>query len=266
MIVKILILKTLQLNNNRLGDGKIKNYIGIHKLILLFSIVVLSTITNGIPAFAEDFGPSEWNQYRLNSENNPVYHSDFNSNIENIINTNDEIRSTPVIVGNNVFIGNHNTGDIYSYNLIDKKMNWHTKAPNWIHSEIIYAEDHLYVGYGNRFFQSDGTRGTDKSGLLCLDPNTGEILWNFRTKGEIMPTPAFYDNTVYVTTGDKHLYAVDPKNGTEKWKLDIGHVISMSSPNIKDGILYVGADTRDLILLQLLIYLNKKYCGNRIWI
>ncbi|QHE53712.1 PQQ-binding-like beta-propeller repeat protein [Pontibacillus sp. HMF3514] len=212
----------------------------IYKLIPLLSIIVLCTISNAIPVSAEDFGPSEWSQYRLNPENNPVYHSDFNSILENTINTNDQIRSTPVIVGNNVYIGNHNTGDIYSYDLINKEMNWQAKAPNWIHSELIYMNNQLFVGYGNRFFHEDGTRGTKKSGLLSLDPSTGEILWKFETKGEVMPTPAFYDNTVYATTGDRHLYAIDPKTGTEKWKLDIGHVASMSSPNIKDGILYVG--------------------------
>ncbi|TAA72880.1 hypothetical protein D2909_04355 [Planococcus salinarum] len=204
-------------------------------------MIIMISVSCMAPAFAEDFGPSEWHQYRLNSENNPVYHSDFDGVMEETIDTNDEVRSTPVIVGNNVFIGNHNTGDIYSYDLVNEEMNWQAQAPNWIHSEIIHANDQLFVGFGNRYFQAGGTRGTGKSGLVSLDPESGEILWTFETEGEVMPTPAFFDNTVYITTGDRHLYAIDPDTGDEKWKLEIGHTVSMSSPNIKDGILYVGA-------------------------
>ncbi|WP_232299518.1 outer membrane protein assembly factor BamB family protein [Pontibacillus chungwhensis] len=210
-------------------------------MFLILSIVVLPTLSFANSVSAEDFGPSDWTQYRMNPDNNPVFHNDFEEQLNMIIDTNDQIRSTPVIVGNNVYIGNHNTGDIYSYNLIEEKMNWQAQAPNWIHSETIYVDDQLFVGYGNRFGGPDGVRGTGESGMLSLDPETGEILWNFKTKGEVMPTPAYHDRTVYITTGDDHLYAVDPKDGTEKWKLKLGHVVSMSSPNIKDGILYVGA-------------------------
>ncbi|MEL3970857.1 PQQ-binding-like beta-propeller repeat protein [Rossellomorea oryzaecorticis] len=192
------------------------------------------------PIHAE-FGPDEWTQYRLNTENNAVYDGEGIEDSLNLkLKTENEIRSTPVVVGDNVFIGNHNSGDIYSYNLISGKLNWQSKAPNWIHSEIIYVDDQLFVGYGNRFFQKDGTRGTEESGLLSLDPETGEILWNFETKGEVMPTPAYNKGTVYITTGDSHLYGVDPATGKEKWKLNLGNVVSMSSPNIKDGVLYVG--------------------------
>lgn len=202
------------------------------------TLSILGLITT---SSAEDYGPSEWTQYRLNPENNPVYKGSLQKPLKGIIKTNDEVRSTPVVVGNNVFIGNHNTGDVYSYNLINEKMNWQNKAPNWIHSEIIHFNNQLFVGFGNRFFQKDGTRGTGKSGLMSLDPSTGDILWTFETKGEVMPTPAIYDNTAYITTGDKHLYAIDPESGKEKWRLELNHVVSMSSPNIKDGILYVGA-------------------------
>lgn len=204
------------------------------------SITVLLLFGMSFPIQAQ-FGPDEWTQYRLNTENNPVFNSEGKKGSYDLkLKTENEIRSTPVVVGDNVYIGNHKSGDIYSYNLESGKLNWKSKAPNWIHSEIIYVNDQLFVGYGNRFFQKDGTRGTQESGLLSLDPETGEILWDFDTKGEVMPTPAYYKDTIYITTGDRHLYGVDPKTGQEKWNLDLGNVVSMSSPNIKDGILYVG--------------------------
>src|SRR5699024_7686351 len=83
-------------------------------------------------------------------------------------------------------------------------------------------------------------RGTGQNGLLSLNPKTGEFLWNFKTEGEVMPTPAVYKDTVYITTGDKHLYGINPKNGEERWSLNLDSIVSMSSPNVKNGILYVG--------------------------
>lgn len=205
---------------------------------LCITLILLFTMSMPVQA---QLGPDEWTQYRLNPENNPVYNRGEMKDTLNLkLKTENEIRSTPVVIENNVYVGNHNSGDIYSYNLNNGKLNWKSQAPNWIHSEIIYVNDQLFAGYGNRFFQKDGTRGTEESGLLSLDPQTGEILWNFETKGEVMPTPAYYKDTVYITTGDRHLYGVNPETGREKWNLDLGNVVSMSSPNIKDGILYVG--------------------------
>ncbi|GAA0315557.1 PQQ-binding-like beta-propeller repeat protein [Bacillus carboniphilus] len=206
-------------------------------LMLVTGFILLMPIQSVIAA---EIGPTEWTQYRMNSENNPVYNSDFNEEIRLNLPTNDEIRSTPVIVGNRAYVGNHNTGGLFSFDLESGELLWENKAPNWIHSEMIYAEGQLFVGYGNRFFQDDGTRGTGESGMLSLDPETGDILWDFQTKGEVMPTPAYDNGTVYITTGDRHLYAIDPKSGKEKWSLNLDSRVSMSSPNIKDGVLYVG--------------------------
>lgn len=208
------------------------------KIILAFIIVFLSS--QSLMAKADTFGPEDWTQFRMNPENNPVFHGEFKGEINRVIDTEDEVRSTPVIVGDSIYIGNDKSGGIYSYNIKKDKFNWSATAPNWIHSEIIHVNGQLFVGYGNRFFQEDGTRGTGQSGLLSLNAKSGEVLWDFKTKGEVMPTPAFYKGTVYITTGDKHLYAIDPKNGEEKWRLELGNVISMSSPNIKNGVLYVG--------------------------
>lgn len=58
-----------------------------------------------------------------------------------------------------------------------------------------------------------------------------------------MPTPSYYDGTVYIATGDKHLYGIDPDTGKEIWSLNLGSVVSMSAPNIEEDILYVGGSS-----------------------
>lgn len=185
-------------------------------------------------------GPSEWTQFRMNSANNPRYHNDSDMRLDGVFATDNQIRSTPVVVEDSLYLGNHESGDLYSYDIVTQELNWKARAPNWVHSEIIYANNALFVGFGNRHVQSDGTRGTGESGVMSLVPQSGEERWTFDTKGEVMPTPLFFDGTVYATTGDKHLYGLDPETGEERWRLNLGHVVSMSSPNVKNGVMYVG--------------------------
>src|SRR5690625_6613534 len=51
-------------------------------------------------------------------------------------------------------------------------------------SEMIYHNGKVYVGFGNRFFQDNGIRGTGENGVLALDADSGDILWKFNTPGE----------------------------------------------------------------------------------
>ncbi|MBP1950583.1 PQQ-binding-like beta-propeller repeat protein [Virgibacillus litoralis] len=154
--------------------------------------------------------------------------------------TAEQIRATPVVAGDKMFVGNHNSGDLFAFDVKTGEKLWQNKAPNWVHSEMIYHDGKVFVGFGNRFFQGDGIRGTEESGVLALDAESGDILWKYNTKGEVMPTPAFYEGSVYVATGDKHLYKLDPASGDLLEKIEIGSTVSMSSPNITNDTLYVG--------------------------
>src|SRR5699024_2274248 len=118
---------------------------------------------------------AEWNQYRENSSNNPVIENDqLDANIQKNIRTKNEVRSTPVIIEDRIFGGNHDTGELSAFNLETGELLWENQAPNWVHSEMIYVDDQIFVGYGNRSMQDEsGIRGTGESGMMSLDPDTG---------------------------------------------------------------------------------------------
>lgn len=186
------------------------------------------------------FGAEEWTQYRFNPEKNAVIDSGHEP-LENMkFKTEDEVRATPVVADGKLFIGNHNSGDILAFDLESGDRIWEETAPNWIHSETIYHEGTVYVGYGNRHFQDDGVRGTGENGVMALDAEDGEILWQFETDGEVMPTPAIHDDHLYITTGDRHLYKLTLDEGELAHQHELGSTISMSSPNIHEDTLYVG--------------------------
>lgn len=189
-------------------------------------------------------GPDEWTQYRLNSQSNPVYNTDKRLNIADVFHTSNQVRATPVVVNGTLFVGNHGSGYLNAFDLQTGQLLWRSDAPNWVHSEMIYQNGNIYVGYGNRYFDNSVTpsiRGTGPSGVLALDAETGDVRWQFETKGEVMPTPVIYQDTVYVVTGGHRLYAIDSKTGQLTWYLNLGTVVSMSSPNLNDGVLYFGS-------------------------
>lgn len=188
----------------------------------------------------ESFGPEEWNQYRLSEDKNAVFNNDSEPLEETTFETANEVRATPVIVNDHMYVGNHDTGELFAFDVHSGEELWQNQAPNWIHSEMIYQDGKVYVGFGNRYFQDNGIRGTGESGVLALDAESGEIEWEYETEGEVMPTPVYYKDAIYIATGDKHLYKLDKDSGDLLHKEEIGSTVSMSAPNQTEDMLYVG--------------------------
>jgi outer membrane protein assembly factor BamB len=208
-------------------------------LTLLFS---LAPVFRALAA-----GPPEWPQYRLHPNHNAVYENQDSALPSAAYKTKDQVRATPVVVGDRLYVGNHDSGGMFAFELASTKMlwgddnPWFRHAPNWIHSDMVFVNGRIFVGYGNRMFDSAEVRGTGESGVLAVDPETGATLWNHHTVGEVMPTPAYWEGTLYVATGGGRLLALDPADGHTLWELKLPGWVSMSSPSIKDGMLFVGS-------------------------
>jgi len=81
--------------------------------------------------------------------------------------------------------------------------------------------------------------GISFNGIYALSANTGELLWHYGTNGEAMPTAAFNNGKIYITTGDGYAQAIDAKTGKPAWKTELKGMANMSSPAIVDGKMYV---------------------------
>lgn len=84
-------------------------------------------------------------------------------------------------------------------------------------------------------------RGEDVNynGIIALNKKDGKFKWVFLTKGEAMPTPAYDNGKLFISTGDGNIFAVDAKSGREVWKTHVGGTANMSDPIVVDGKLYV---------------------------
>ena len=192
----------------------------------------------------QSFGPASWEQYRFDTSNNALFENGDTRTPAEMYKTDNEVRASPVVAGDNLYVGTHDSGTLYSFDVFSGKENWHAELPNWIHEDSIYAEDTVYVGYGNRLFEDalhPEFRGTNNSGVAAFDATTGDEIWQYETPGEVMPAPAYRKGTVYFVTGDSKLYAVDAKTGKLDWDLELPGWASMPAPRIVDDVLYVGA-------------------------
>ncbi len=84
-------------------------------------------------------------------------------------------------------------------------------------------------------------RGKDISynGIFCLDRKDGQLLWSFKTQGDAMPTPAYADHSLFISTGDGNIYRIHSTDGKAIWKTHVGGIANMSSPVVWKNHVYV---------------------------
>jgi outer membrane protein assembly factor BamB len=66
------------------------------------------------------------------------------------------------------------------------------------------------------------------------------LAWRAPTDGDVISSPAIAGGTVYVGSGDGHLYALDLATGARRWRHDAGSAIS-SSPAVGHGLVFAVA-------------------------
>lgn len=60
--------------------------------------------------------------------------------------------------------------------------------------------------------------GSNDRFMYAIDASTNKLLWKYATKGQIRSTPAVDEKTVYFAAFDSSVYAVDRITGIEKWR------------------------------------------------
>lgn len=91
------------------------------------------------------------------------------------------------------------------------------------------------VDDGNLYY---GTRGKH---VFALDAATGGQKWFADTAGEVWATPALSADTLYVTSLDGSLYALDKTNGREKWRFAAAGSGIAAKPVVSGDAVYVGS-------------------------
>jgi outer membrane protein assembly factor BamB len=169
------------------------------------------------------------------------------------------ILSSPAISDGSVFFGSDD-GRIYRIRATDGVQMWSYQTGGPVRSSPAVANGLVIVG------SSDGF-------VYALNETTGTLRWRFKTQGErrftapgihgiqpsteMMPdpydlltsSPVVENGTVYIGSGDHHIYAIDAAAGTLRWKFETGDVVH-ASPAIARGTVYVGSWDRYLYAID----------------
>ncbi len=79
--------------------------------------------------------------------------------------------------------------------------------------------------------------------LYALDPVSGERKWKFPVSGEVQATPVLFNKNVYVGTVTGNLYRIDAQYGKQQTTRNFGVPI-VGTPIVKDNVMYVAAGNR----------------------
>jgi eukaryotic-like serine/threonine-protein kinase len=179
--------------------------------------------------------------------------------------TEDEVRSSPVVSQGVVYIGSYDR-HLYAIDSRTGRMQWRYATEGgicstpavWKNLVMVGSEDFNVYGIQTANGQEAWTYrtwqqvrssprihgealyiGSDDGFLHALEPRTGRPLWKYRAWRPVRSSAAYAEGLVYFGSDDERLYAVDALTGQEKWRFAaLGGVTS--SPALGNGLVYVG--------------------------
>lgn len=173
--------------------------------------------------------------------------------------TRGRVISSPAVSGDLVFVGSTDQG-LYAVDRATGTQRWRFATEGSIASSPAVANGLVYVS------SADGN-------VYAVDAATGAKKWQFATRGErrftapgihgavprtermpdpfdvFLSSPTIVGNTLYIGSGDEHVYALDALTGAKKWEfaaLDVIH----AAPAVVNGLVYVGSWDRNLYALD----------------
>lgn len=173
--------------------------------------------------------------------------------------TQGRVLSSPAVHGATVFVGSTDH-HLYAVDRATGAQRWRFATRGPISSSPAVAHGLVYIS------SVDGN-------VYALDEVTGTERWRFATAGErrftapgihgaiprtermpdpfdvFLSSPTVVGNTVYIGSGDQHVYALDALTGAKRWAFATGDVVH-ASPAVANGVVYVGSWDRNLYALD----------------
>jgi outer membrane protein assembly factor BamB/tRNA A-37 threonylcarbamoyl transferase component Bud32 len=134
------------------------------------------------------------------------------------------VRSSPRVAEGHVFIGSDDRY-LHAINLSTGRRAWVYDAGGEVRSTPFLTADRIYFG-------------AETGDFHCLTFR-GESKWRFKAKRGLTSSPWVYKDTVFVSSMDNHLYALDAKSGWVIWRFRMEKP-SISSPTLAEDIAFVG--------------------------
>jgi len=132
---------------------------------------------------------------------------------------------SPAVYHDGVILINTESCTLYALSASSGKLLWSKWLSSYLYTSPTVVDGKVYATYKDHGFV-----------LACFDVKTGAIEWQKRLDGDAIACPVVYKNEVHIATKEKEYTVFDAKNGTIKKE---GIIHAVSSPTIKDGVIYM---------------------------
>jgi outer membrane protein assembly factor BamB len=129
-----------------------------------------------------------------------------------------------VIVGNSVITVERES--VISTDLQTRQRNWTFETGDLIGRGLTLFDGLIYFGGYSKY-------------LYALNPETGLLVWKFRTEGTVYSNPIIRGDHLIISSCDNRIYMLDRKSGEEVWRYKSEGDI-YSKPAISNGIVVFG--------------------------
>ncbi|MCK6265845.1 PQQ-binding-like beta-propeller repeat protein [Vibrio sp. ZSDE26] len=166
--------------------------------------------------------------------------------------TKGKVRSTAAIDSDSVYFS---SDDGYLYSLSKKagELKWKSSLND---GDVERIEPAKTAPYRYDFYKSSPLIinetiyvGSGDSHLYAISAKSGEVVWKFKTGSIIRSTPAYSDGLLYVGSFDYGVYAIDANTGKQKWLFYTNGIIN-SSPAVIEGKVIIGSRDTSLYALD----------------
>ncbi len=99
--------------------------------------------------------------------------------------------------------------------------------------------------------------GSRSGRMVCLDVETGALIWSFEAAESIESRPVLADGKIFFTSNDRHVYALDAETGALAWKYK-GRDEFDTDVVVEGGRLYA-------VSVDSTVYCLKQDSGEAIW-
>ncbi|MCC6617169.1 MAG: serine/threonine-protein kinase [Anaerolineae bacterium] len=152
--------------------------------------------------------------------------------------TEDEIRTSPAIWKDMVFIGSYDT-NMWALNLENGELVWKFPTNAGIASSPVIDETNRALIFGSEDYR-----------VYSLDARTGRANWTFNTQDRVRGTPRIAHNHVFFGSDDGRVYALNAVNGKKVWDFETGAPVR-SRPAVTNELVIVGCESGEIFGLGL---------------
>ena len=152
--------------------------------------------------------------------------------------------AVPLLWDNHWLIAADTSGGIYAFSAVDGRLIWHQNVGVQVHARPALAADRVYLptldgrvvamrmdtgsqvwehllgGAPNEILALDDRLyvGSNDNFLYCIESETGQIAWRWRTGADVVGVPVVDDQRVYFVSLDNVLRGLSRKSGSQAWK------------------------------------------------